>query len=301
MHSLVRALKPQLVSGLLLGGLLIPPAMHAALNPQEKMDLFTDALAARDAGEYYIARQNLEILAREFPLDSLVESTLREVNDLIETSEQARQNGILAAPSEAESEIDSLVRDEMDRQSQALNRAERAVLESGTMIRNGNYDRALAVVYSALRTLPDNVRTQSVRDRLNLKKADALFAQANHLLISGNKSAAWESLAALAVLEGNSSRFKQLKTAFDTGRRLQSSTELSFATNPLPLPGNVQSPQPLARQGAPGALPPPGPEEIIGVVGVDANSRNRLNLAPESDFRSGQSLEPTTGFGSVFL
>lgn len=269
---------PQLVPALLLGGLFFAPAVNGALTPQEKMDLFTEALAARDAGQHYIARQNLEILAREYPLDSLVESTLREVNDLIEASEEARQNGFATAPNEADPEIDSLMRDEMDRQTQALNRAERAVLESEKMIRNGNYGRALGVIYSALRTLPDNVTTQSVRDRLNRKKADALFAQANTLLRSGNKQAAWESLAALAVLDGNSTRFRQLKTAFDSNRPLEPSADLSSVTNISTPPGNSRSSPAAVSQSAPTPPSPASGDEFYEIVGVDPGARNRLNL-----------------------
>lgn len=269
---------PNLVPALLLGGLFFAPAVNGALTPQEKMDLFTEALAARDAGQHYIARQNLEILAREYPRDSLVESTLREVNDLIEASGEARQNGFATAPSEADPEIDALMQDEMDRQTQALNRAERAVLESEKMIRSGNYGRALGVIYSALRTLPDNVTTQSVRDRLNRKKADALFAQANTLLRSGNKQAAWESLAALAVLEGNSTRFRQLKTAFDSNRPLEPSADLSFATNTSAPPGNSRSSPAGASQSAPAPPSPASGDEFYEIVGVDPGARNRLNL-----------------------
>ena len=236
MNCFVRTLNPLLLPGLLLGGLILAPAAYGALTSQEKMEHFTEALAARDAGEYYIARQKLEILARDYPLDSLVESTLREVNELITASQEAPQNGVTAAPSEADREIDSLMRDEMDRQTQALNRAERAVLESERMIGSGNYGRALGVIYSALRTLPDNVTTQSVRDRLNRKKADALFAQANTLLRSGNKQAAWESLAALAVLEGNSTRFRQLKTAFDSDRAPRPLHRFGSRRQPLNFP-----------------------------------------------------------------
>lgn len=269
---------PPLVPALLLGGLFFAPAVNGALTPQEKMDLFTEALAARDAGQHYIARQNLEILAREYPLDSLVESALREVNDLIEASEEARQNGFATAPNEANPEIDSLIRDEMDRQTQALNRAERAVLESEKMIRNGNYGRALGVIYSALRTLPDNVTTQSVRDRLNRKKADALFAQANTLLRSGNKQAAWESLAALAVLDGNSTRFRQLKTAFDSNRPLEPSADLSSVTNISTPPGKYRSSPAAVSQSAPTPPSPASGDEFYEIVGVDPGARNRLNL-----------------------
>ncbi len=278
MNCFVRTLNPLLLPGLLLGGLFLAPAAYGALTSQEKMEHFTEALAARDAGEYYIARQKLEILARDYPLDSLVESTLREVNELITASQEARQNGVTAAPSEADQEIDSLMRDEMDRQSQALNRAERAVLESERMIGSGNYGRALGVIYSALRTLPDNVTTQSVRDRLNRKKADALFAQANTLLRSGNKQAAWESLAALAVLEGNSTRFRQLKTAFDSDRPLDPSVVSNPAANTSAPPGNARPSPTVAYQSAPAVPASSGRDEFFETVGVDSGASNRRDL-----------------------
>ncbi len=278
MNCFVRTLKPLLVPGLLLGGLLTAPAANGALTSEEKMDHFTEALAARDAGEYYIARQKLEILAREYPLDSLVESTLREVNERITASQEAGRTGVTAAPSEADSEIDSLMRDEMDRQTQALNRAERAVLESERMIRSGDYGRALGVIYSALRTLPDNVTTQSVRHRLNRKKADALFAQASALLNSGNKQAAWESLAALAVLEGNSTRFQQLKTAFDNDRPLDPSVLSAPPADVSAAPGNTQSSPTVAHRGTPAVPASSSRDEFFEIVGVDPGARSRRDL-----------------------
>ena len=151
----------------------------AALSSEEKMTLFTEALAARDAGDYHIARQNLEILANDSPGDPLVESSLREVNNLIQEAEDAR-NVVASTPSLDANQVDALMRDEMERQRQAINRAERALIESEMMINGGNYDRALGVLYSAQRSLPQNINTQSIQRRLNRKKADALFAQAKH-------------------------------------------------------------------------------------------------------------------------
>lgn len=204
----------------------------AALSSEEKMNLFTQALAARDAGDYYIARQNLELLAKDSPGDPLVESSLREINSLIQSAEDAK-NGILnTAPQLDSNQMDALMRDELERQRQAINRAERALIESEMMIQGGNYDRALGVIYSAQRALPENVKTQSIRSRLNTKKAEALFSQANTLLRNGQQQAAWESLTALATIEGNSPRFQQLKRAFDLGQPLDLPAVQSNSSNP---------------------------------------------------------------------
>ena len=205
------------------------------------MTLFTQALAARDAGDFHIARQNLEILAKESPGDPLIQSSLREVNNLIQTADDSR-NRFASSPVLDSSQVDALMRDEMARQTQAINRAERALIESEMMINAGNYDRALGVIYSAQRALPENVKTQSVRRRLNAKKADALFSQTNTLLRNGQQQSAWESLTALASVEGNSPRFQQLKQAFDQGRPLDLSTVRVNSPPPSNQPINRSTP-----------------------------------------------------------
>ena len=238
-------------------------------------------MAARDVGEYYVARQKLEILAREFPSDSLVESTLQDVNDLIVAAEEARSGSIPADPSVGNPEIDSLVLDEMDRQKQAIIQAEKAVLESEMMIQGGNYDRALRVIYIALKSLPDNVKTQSLRDRLNRKKADALFAQANTLLTNGSIQAGWESLAALATLEGNSPRFVQLKAAFNHGQGTDPSVaSSSVANNPAPNSFR-QSPAPNVNYGSEVGAPSSNENEFYEIVGVNRGGRYRRGLRGE--------------------
>lgn len=249
----------------------------AALSSEEKMNLFTEALAARDAGDYRIARQNLEILAAESPGDPLVASSLREINNLIQAAEDAR-NGSTPLPSLDSNQVDALMRDEMDRQRQAINRAERALIESEMMISGGNYDRALGIIYSAQRALPQNVNTQSIRGRLNSKKADALFSQANSLLRNGQQQAAWESLTALASVEGNSPRFQQLKQAFDRGQPLDLSTVNRNVSN---------TPTPIQRLSAPQVSSysinqsSPSDPVFFETVGVDPSGDNRRDARGE--------------------
>ncbi len=272
------AFRPHFVFGLLFGGLIFASAANAALTSQEKINLFIEALAARNVGEYYVARQKLEILAREFPSDSLVESTLQDVNDLIVAAEEARSGSIPADPSVGNPEIGSLVLDEMDRQKQAIIQAEKAVLESEMMIQGGNYDRALGVIYIALKSLPDNVKTQSIRDRLNRKKADALFAQANTLLTNGSIQAGWGSLAALATLEGNSPRFVQLKAAFNHGQGTDPSVASSSVANN---PAFRQSPAPNVNYGSEVGAPSSNENEFYEIVGVNRGGRYRRGLRGE--------------------
>lgn len=201
-------------------GLSMGSMTFATLSSEEKMNLFTQALAARDSGDYHIARQNLEVLAKDSPGDPLVESSLREVNALILSQKDGTVGFSDALPALDSSQVDALMRDEMERQRQAISRAERALVESEMMVRSGNYDRALGVIYSAQRALPQNVKTQSIRSRLNAQKGNALYNQANTLLRNGQRQSAWESLTALATIEGNSPRFQELKQAFDRGKAL---------------------------------------------------------------------------------
>lgn len=216
---------------LLFLGLSMGSMTFATLSSEEKMNLFTQALAARDSGDYHIARQNLEVLAKDSPGDPLVESSLREVNALI----QSRKDGTVgfsdALPKLDSSQVDSMMRDEMERQRQAISRAERALVESEMMVRSGNYDRALGVIYSAQKALPQNVKTQSIRSRLNAQKGNALYNQANTLLRNGQRQAAWESLTALATIDGNSPRFQELKGAFDRGKALDISPATTVSTS----------------------------------------------------------------------
>lgn len=236
------------------------------------MNLFTEALAARDAGDYHIARQNLEILAQDSPGDPLVESSLREVNSLIQAAEDALTRET-PPPTLDNRQVDALMRDELERQRQAIHRAERALGESEALIDGGNYDRALGIIYSAQRALPDNVKTQAVRAQLTAKKADALFAQANTLMRKGQQQAAWESLTALAALEGNSLRFRQLKEAFDRGRPLTLSQVNSIPSNARssdPEHSSFQTSGPM-EQGRP--LSEWVPLETVGVDPLGDNRR----------------------------
>lgn len=250
--------------------------VFAALSSEEKMELFTEALAAKDAGDYRIARQNLEILAKDSPGDPLIESSLREINNLIQAEEDARNRPLASAPSHDTGQVDVLMRDELERQRLAINRAEQALIESEMMINAGNYDRALGIIYSAQRSLPENLRTQSIRSRLNTKKANALFTQANALLRSGQKQAAWESLTALATIEGNSPRFQQLKQAFDQDRPLdqetvRSATRNQPVRNPFVQAGSSQSGPSSYSRSQSGQQDP----VFFETVGVDPSEDNR--------------------------
>lgn len=244
-----------------------------ALSSADKMTLFTDALAARDSGDYHIARQNLEILSKDSPGDPLVESSLREINQLIQAKEDAKNGVLNSVPALDANQVDALMRDEMERQRQAITRAERALVESEMMVRSGNYDRALGVIYSAQRALPQNVKTQSIRNRLNAKKSDALYAQANTLLRNGQQQAAWESLTALATVEGNSLRFQQLKQAFDRGQPLDlSNVESTPSNTPTRYTGPSAPPPPSSRHQA--AQPGPVFFEQVGINPAGDNRRN---------------------------
>ncbi len=236
--------------------------LFASLSSEEKMNLFTHALAARDSGDYHIARQNLEVLAKDSPGDPLVESSLREVNSLIQKREEGVSGFTDALPELDSSQVDALMRDELERQRQAISRAERALIESDTMIRGGNYDRALGIIYSAQRALPQNVKTQSIRSRLNAQKGNALYFQANTLLRNGQRQAAWESLTALATIEGNSPRFQELKQAFDRGRALDVSSANATAVQSTPYRA-VSGTSPTSRYEA--AKPEPVFFETVGV------------------------------------
>lgn len=260
--------------------------LTAALTSEEKMKLFTEALAAKDSGDYHIARQNLEILAKDSPGDPLIESSLREVNHLIQAQEDARNGRLAETPALDNNQVDSLMRDEMERQRQAINRAEQALIESEMMINSGNYDRALGVIYSAQRALPDNVRTQSIRSRLNAKKANALFAQANTLLRNGQKQSAWESLTALATIEGNSPRFQQLKRAFDQDRPLDSETvravtssqPAQYQSTPASTSSSSSSSEPSSYSRYQSGQQDP---VFFETVGVDASADNRRDSRGE--------------------
>ncbi len=195
------------------------------------MLLFTDALAARDVGDYQSARDKLEMLSSDSPGDPLVESALREVYAAIEETKFANGTELLGGNSGNE-EIEILMQDEMERQRTAITRAERAIIESEMLIRGGNYDRALGILYSAQRSLPTNVNTKSMRDRLIRKKADALYGQASMLIDRNQNQSAWESLMGLAVVEGNSKRFMELKAVFDRGLSVDNRTEVSAGSHP---------------------------------------------------------------------
>jgi len=196
----------------------------AAMSPAEKMDLFSEALEARDSGDFYRARDLLEQLVFEEPQDASLRSALDEVNRRITDLEEPAD---ASEPMDFR-QIEALMAEELQRQTKAISRAEQAAHESQRLIRQQQYDRALAILYTAQKGLPENVRTKSLQARLNALKADALYGQANAFFRRGNQSAAWESLTALAALEGHSVRFQEMKDAFQQNR---SAPELMLASS----------------------------------------------------------------------
>lgn len=184
--------------------------LSTSTNSENKMTLLSEVFAASDAGEYEIAKQKLEILAKESPGDPLVEAALKDVNDRILRGDTPPSRISLSIKAQNETEI----------QRKAVVRANRALIESELLIVSGNYDGALGVLYSAERGISNNAQTQKIMAKINAKKADALFSQTNRSLRDGNQLGALESLASLAALEGNTKRFRDLRTAYVRGEPL---------------------------------------------------------------------------------
>ena len=121
----------------------------------------------------------------------------------------------------------------------------------------------------------------------------------NTLLRNGQQQAAWESLAALASIEGNSPRFQQLKQAFDRGQPLNLQTVNSLSSNTPSTYQQTSSPQASSysrRQSA------PSDPDFFETVGVDSAGDNRrevrgdlLNDVAESWLRPNLTIQATAG------
>lgn len=154
--------------GLMTGSIHAYPAENP-ITTEEKIRLMSEALSARDAGDYTAARRNLEQLHAMAPADGTINRLLLEV-----TQKQSTQPSVEVA---IDHEAEMLVREEGDRIRGLL--AEVAVQRkrAKAQAREGDYTAAIATLDAATIALPVNPLTQKVAMELAKERASLVTQQ----------------------------------------------------------------------------------------------------------------------------
>lgn len=177
---------------LVLAALAAGPAAflaQAQSSTDDKIHLMTEALQARDAGDYALARQRLFELQKIAPADPTVKGTLSEVDAKI----VAEPVSVAAQP--VDEDADATARAENDRLHSLIEAATMARRTARDLAKDRRFDEAVTAIDRSATDLPVNALTQKAVNELRETKADILLAQTRHLLNSGVPEAARVALA----------------------------------------------------------------------------------------------------------
>ena len=141
---LIKALNRTMLTALAVSSLslYIPAALHGQ-SASDKIRLISDALRARDAGDYALAKTQAERLYAMAPNDSNVQILLDSINEQLANANvdnATPESEAAVAPAEAEVEGSEAVESnapveaiELSEEEQALNAAE-ALVEAGDLL-----------------------------------------------------------------------------------------------------------------------------------------------------------------------
>ncbi len=160
---------------------------------ETKIRLMSEALRARDMGDFAVAKHDLEELLVMAPSDPAVRRLLAEVS------------AKLAAESAVDAEAEDLARIEGDRLRNLLTQAAEQRQTATAQSRHGNYARAIATLDATVPTLPVNPLTQELLSDLAKDRERYVQAQAKEGLRSTGRavmtSSAGEAMASTTTDE----------------------------------------------------------------------------------------------------
>jgi general secretion pathway protein D len=210
----------------------VPAGSFAAQSPTDvKVRLMSEALRARDAGDFDGAQKALDQLAAVSPAnDPTVQRMRTELDALRAARAQAAAQpaptvqytpaASAAAPASQtmidvkipepgqpvpvsptpEQEAEAIARAESARINSLVTSAQSMLVTARTQTREGRYDDAIATIDAALATLPANTLTQKTIADLKKEKSSALLDKAQALMKRGDTEGARAALAAQAEL-----------------------------------------------------------------------------------------------------
>lgn len=215
-------------ASLLVAALALPvPRALAQTTADKKIQLMSEALRARDAGNYAAADRMLAELAGLAPNDPSIPRLRAEMVAQQKAREAAAlpaaetpappalpamidvkipQPGQSAATTSAEAEADAMAAAETTRINTLLSAVKSQRATARSQARAGRLDEAIATLDSALTGLPSNSLTQKSLAELRQDKASLLFDKAQAQLTRGDADGARATLAAAAALEPANTR-----------------------------------------------------------------------------------------------
>lgn len=198
------------VAAMVFGSVPLPAADQP--STEDKVQMMSSALQARDHGDYGTARQLLQRLQALAPHDETVQRLIREVDKHIaaQAAEAARVHA--AAVDEA---AEAIARGETDRLRALLTDAENRRQAAASLRRERKFDEALATLSQAQDELPLNPLTQDALDQIKTERAVLLLQQGRQRLQGGDLTGARLSLADYRSLQPGDELGNTLATEID--------------------------------------------------------------------------------------
>lgn len=175
-----------------------PRVALAQPSTEDKVQMMSSALQARDRGDYAAAKQLLQKLQTAAPNDATLQRLLRELDQKIATQAAAAAQARAAAVDEA---AEAIARAETDRLRGLLTDAEHRRKAARALAREQRFEEALVALGQAQDELPLNPLTQSTVDEIRAEKASLLLQQGRQRLQAGDLTGSRLSLANYRTLQ----------------------------------------------------------------------------------------------------
>lgn len=215
----------------LLLGMGVPAGMlHGQAPTDERIQLMSDALAARDAGDLALAREKLMALLELSPGDPAlerllanVEVKLRAAEELaapeVELSSEAEEGSavVIVAPdgdpaadvaplSAFATEVQQISAEQQQEMAAAVNEARAYMGMASEQLANAEFQLAVATLDTARSELPRNSMTEELHRELEENHSEAYLKYVQYQLQEGDLAGARQSLDGYAEIPSDSRR-----------------------------------------------------------------------------------------------
>jgi len=236
-------------ASLVLGSLLVNPIVHAQTT-EDKIELMSAALEARDSGDLQTAKAKLEQLLQQEPNNRNVQRMLAAVNQDIEsgaTYGQASQvtsyepeTAPVSQPTEGyytevgtsspattaqpvsqntSPNVDALLAEAEAEQSQAVQMAETALADARALVAQGYLDEAKQTLADANAAIPETSANLAIREELSEERARIAWIEANEAIDAQDYAKAQAAIADYENIYGvNSARSKKLRERLEEAK-----------------------------------------------------------------------------------
>jgi len=201
-----------------------------AQTTESKIQLMSEALRAKDVGDFATARARLLELSQAAPNDPAVARLIAEVERKL--AERLVVNVALPVSPVFDEEAEAVARAETDRLRALLDHCVAQRKLAKTLAKERRYEEAIGVLDAALQELPRNPLTQKIMDEVWAEQAELRLEQARHLLKSGDLVGARFALGARQGMGFPSEAVDRFEEALTQGEARADAAAKSVRTSP---------------------------------------------------------------------